>query len=286
MPRKGPVFGPPIRMEDLTPSQRLHVLATPAPGDPRMAWATEVRMEPLLEAVARANRDAETLISPLHVMVKAVDRAVAAHPAFGLRIVRGQVRPYGDRRVLVPVQTATGARAMLLERVDEKSVADISAEMWRRLLEPGPPDVGRGLHRRRYPFERVFGVHVAGALFRLGLRAMDRFGARLGGYGPGPGSPVLLDYLGSADVAPMTSHLPSRLPMEYPATTVTVGRPVTRPVVEDGAVVPGEVSSVTVQADHRFVDALELGRFVATLRRGLEDPAPLFEPAGDEAGEG
>ena len=49
------------------------------------------------------------------------------------------------------------------------------------------------------------------------------------------------------------------------------------PVVRDDAVVPGEVATLTLSADHRTLDGAVGGEFLRELKSLLEDPAPLFD---------
>jgi len=48
------------------------------------------------------------------------------------------------------------------------------------------------------------------------------------------------------------------------------------PVVEDGAVVPGQVMSLTLSVDHRPVDGVLAARWVAVLKELLEHPARIL----------
>ena len=48
------------------------------------------------------------------------------------------------------------------------------------------------------------------------------------------------------------------------------------PVVRDGQVVPGQVMTVTLSADHRIVDGMLAGRFLAELKALLERPVALL----------
>ena len=47
------------------------------------------------------------------------------------------------------------------------------------------------------------------------------------------------------------------------------------PVVEDGAVVPGERMTCTLSADHRAVDGAIGARLLAAFRRYVEDPLEM-----------
>lgn len=49
------------------------------------------------------------------------------------------------------------------------------------------------------------------------------------------------------------------------------------PVVRDDAIVPGEVATLTLSADHRALDGAIGGEFLRELKSTLEDPAQLFD---------
>ena len=48
-----------------------------------------------------------------------------------------------------------------------------------------------------------------------------------------------------------------------------------RAIVIDGVVVPGTVMAMTLSADHRAIDGVVAGRFLAMVRHGLEAPSGL-----------
>ena len=59
------------------------------------------------------------------------------------------------------------------------------------------------------------------------------------------------------------------------AAILAVGALVERPVVRDGAVVPGHVMPVTLACDHRILYGAEAAEFLGRLRALLEHPAAL-----------
>ncbi len=60
------------------------------------------------------------------------------------------------------------------------------------------------------------------------------------------------------------------------AAILAVGAVRDEPVVEDGAVVPGKVMTVTVSVDHRPVDGVVAARWLAALRELLEHPVRIL----------
>ncbi|WP_041594047.1 2-oxo acid dehydrogenase subunit E2 [Mycoplasma crocodyli] len=64
--------------------------------------------------------------------------------------------------------------------------------------------------------------------------------------------------------------------INYPELAIAgVGAIIDRPIVENGAVVPGKVMYITVAADHRWIDGAEVGRFASRVKELLETPEVL-----------
>ena len=270
-------FGPPLGLADLPPGNRLYLLACAASSDPTMVWGTEAELGPILEEAKRRNRDGTFLLTPVHFLVKAVERAMADHPEINRRILRGRVRPFQGRHLILSTQRRDGTAGIVrLKDVQEMGVEAIGRAIWSQLLAEG---AGRGLGevltRRRYPLFRLLGPRLSGVLFRRMLGWMDRRGRALSGFGLGPGAPVLVNYLGGRGMPPMRSFVPSRLPLGHALTSVTVGTPEERPVVRGEKIETRWLAPLYVRSDHRLVDGIQLGRFAGTLKSYLEHPEQL-----------
>ena len=271
-------FGPPIELGDLPPGNRLYLLACETSSDPTMVWGTDAEFEPLQEEAARRNRGGTFLLTPVHFMVKAVERALAEHPEINRRILAGRLRDYEGRHVSLSTQGKDGrASVVRVDNVQDKDVEQIGREIWARLLaerREAATLADRMLSRRRYPVFRMLGPQLSGAVFRRGMRWIER---RSGSDGStqGPGSAVLLNFLGGRGMPPMRSFVPSRLPIGHLMTSVTVGAPENRPVVRESGIEARSMMPVHVRSDHRLVDGIQLGRFTATLREYLEHPERL-----------
>ncbi|UWD34375.1 2-oxo acid dehydrogenase subunit E2 [Mesomycoplasma molare] len=64
--------------------------------------------------------------------------------------------------------------------------------------------------------------------------------------------------------------------INYPELAIAgVGSIVDRPVVKNGAIVPGKVMNLTVSADHRWIDGATVGRFATRVKELLEKPEIL-----------
>jgi pyruvate dehydrogenase E2 component (dihydrolipoamide acetyltransferase) len=60
------------------------------------------------------------------------------------------------------------------------------------------------------------------------------------------------------------------------AAILAVGGAMEKPIVKDGAVVPGHVMSCTLSSDHRIIDGAMAARYLQTLKGLLEAPATLL----------
>jgi hypothetical protein len=78
-----------------------------------------------------------------------------------------------------------------------------------------------------------------------------------------------LDFRGAP---PMTSYKPSRFPSEIQLSTITQGPVREQVVAVDGQPRVRRMAPLFIRADHRAVDAYELGEFVATLSRYFAEP--------------
>ncbi|UUM20153.1 2-oxo acid dehydrogenase subunit E2 [Mycoplasma sp. 1578d] len=64
--------------------------------------------------------------------------------------------------------------------------------------------------------------------------------------------------------------------INYPELAIAgVGAIIDKPVVKNGAIVPGKVMYITVAADHRWIDGAEIGRFASRVKELLEKPEVL-----------
>jgi hypothetical protein len=271
-------LGPPLDLAALPPGNRLYLLACGASSDPSMVWGTEVDMGAVMEEAARRNRDGTFLLTPVHFLVKAVERAVADHPEINRRILGGRVHSYAGRHIVVSTQKRDGTAGVVrLDDVQEMGVEAIGRAIWSQLLsERDAGGLGdRVLTRRRYPLYGLLGPRVSGALFRRALAWVDRRGSGIGRLGLGPGAPVLVNYLGGRGMPPMRSFVPSRLPVGHALTSVTIGASERRPVARGERIETRWMAPLHVRSDHRLVDGIQLGRFTGTLKACIEQPERL-----------
>lgn len=248
--------------------------ACPTPADPTIVWGSDVSVANLQAYLRQANAQSDVLISPAHVLVAAVGRCLRDHPEFNRRVVRRRVYNYRQINVLLPVQGGRkGPEVSLLLDVDRKPVAEIAREVWNHSRDLAK---GRALGNRD---ERIFrgipGI-LRGTLFRLMIRGNNLFHWPVALWGHRTSrAGTLINYLGHRGAPPMRFFKPSRFPNDAVTLNVTMG------AAETGGR-EGPVAPIIVRADHRLVDANQLGQFIADVREYILHPEQLEVTATPE----
>jgi pyruvate/2-oxoglutarate dehydrogenase complex dihydrolipoamide acyltransferase (E2) component len=207
-------------------------------------------------------RAAEPPLSLTAYIVAAVGRAAAAHPeVHAYRNWRGRlvVHHHVDVATLIEVSTAQGSfpLAHLVRDAERRDLSDISNEIRIARHDPSASPSG-SLFRKAAPWvSRIPGA--VSLFYRLAARSVrmrrmtgtvsvtsvGMFGGG-GGFGIGP---------------PTVQTL-----------TVLVGGISLRPWVRKDEIVVREILDLSVTVDHNVVDGAPAARFVADLRRLIEDP--------------
>jgi hypothetical protein len=266
---KWPLKPSPIPISE-TPTWALYYQAAcPAPSDPTMIWGTDVPTSKLDEFIRQANAQNDVVITPAHVLIWVVGQCLALHPEFNRRILHRRLYEFKQVNILMPVQGGKhGPEVCLITEVDQKPLSKIARDLWRhsRDLIKGTSDSQRD--------ERIFRAIPApfrGFLFRLMLAGTNwiNWPAALWGHRTLRAG-TMINYLGQRGAPPMRFFKASRFPNDTATLNVTMG-----PSQTDGENEPA--APLFVRADHRVVDAYQLGQFVADLRQYLADPLSLEE---------
>jgi len=285
---KWPLVSPSVRRVDL-PLYNLYYLHASGVGqtDPTMLWGTDVEVAPLQAYLRQQNQSSPVLISTAHVLLRATAVALARHPELNRRAVGRRVYAYRHVNVRMAFHNPRRGEVdvVLVERADERSLAETAGIVWKHLIEGtlGGSSFERDrrrLHRlpalafhaliRFYGWlDRMFPLPTLGRLDRL------RAGA------------VLVNDLSFRGAPSMRCYKPTRFPDESATLNVTLGPMEEKTVVRNGEIVASTVAPLFVRADHRITDAYGLGRFLATLREMLEDPARMeSQPRATTSDEG
>ena len=243
----------------------------PPQRDPTIVWGTEVDCTGLQSFLKELNSHSSTLVTPAHVLIAATGRALKSHPQFNRRILKRRIWSYKDVNIVMPFRPKTGLDVMFFGDVDQKSISDIAAEAWRNSHRPD--DEHEGVPQ---PIYMRFPRRLQGLLQPFHVWLVNHANLKVRGTNVRQrAASTMVNYFGHRGMAPLRSFKPSRLPYESVTLTVTMGAIEQRPVAVRGEVVIRPIAPIFVRADHRIVDAHEIGTFAETLRKLLGDPATL-----------
>jgi hypothetical protein len=257
------------------PYFNLHYLyGCSTPSDPTMVWGTEVDAEALTDYIRQRNETGDVLISPAHVLLQAVGRALARSPHLNSRVIRRRIHRFRELnvRAITYDPRRREVEIVLVKNADTLSLEQIARTLWKNQRKAAKGDSlehgDRRLIRRMPDFVVRWGLK-AYIWMERNLRLPSIRLNRLSN------APVVVNYLGFAGAPPMRMYKPSAYPNESSHLSVTMGPIETRPVVRNGELAVGRVAPLFVRGDHRLTDAYLLARFVAALRECLANPAAM-----------
>lgn len=259
------------------PFYNLHYLqACPRPTDPTIVWGTEVPAQPLNQFLRERNRGAKTLLSPAHLLVQAVGRALRRHPALNRRVVGRRI--FSFREVNVRAMTYNRQQnevdILLLQNVDLLSLEHIARVFWKSQLSVASGEASD--HSDKARLRNWLPGPLLGWMLRAFLFLDSKFNLpKVGRIDRTACSPVIVNYLAFSGAPPMRAYKASNYPHDSSTLSVTMGRAERAPVICDGEVKVGHVAPLFVRGDHRIASAYEIGQFTETLRRLLADPAQM-----------
>ena len=275
-----PLQTPAVAESEIPILNSYYLKACPTPSDPTMLWGTEVDTGRLNNYLQQKNANSSVLISGAHVLLRAVAESLLRYPKFNCRVLGQRLYRFRDINVLMPLQNRrTGeADVFLLKSADSRSVSEIAREVWQHSR-----NAARGEHAydgQTRLFRRI-PRWLSRWLLRLHLWTTNHLNRPINALNEQLRSaPVLVNYLSYNGAAPMRSFKPSRFPSDCWTLSVTMGPSERRPVADGDDVIIRSVASLFVRADHRIVDAYELGKFVDTLRSLLSDPWQMEQETG------
>jgi pyruvate/2-oxoglutarate dehydrogenase complex dihydrolipoamide acyltransferase (E2) component len=264
----------PLRSADISFINQQYLSCCDSTVDPTMVWGSEIEAENLLEFVKRCNRTAETLVSPAHLLVKAVADCMERFPELNARVIGGRIYRFRDIsvRIIHYGVASSEVNIVTLFKANQLSLEEVSQTLWqsqlqivqgghdrfdKRILEFGPQWFRNMISRTYWWLDR-----------KVRLPRINRIDRHLD-------SAVMVNYLGHAGLPSMKAYKPSKFPDESSLLNVTMGRIEPMAVVRNGQVVVRRMAPLFVRGDHRVTDAHQLGRFIAALRDKLEDTQAL-----------
>jgi len=247
--------------------------------DPTMVWGTEIDADALQVFLRERNRSGKVVLTTAHALIRATALALAQYPALNVRLVGRRIFAFRD----VSIRTAFVHRrtgeidVLLVAAADQKSLEQIGQEVWQRLLQAGrgkgPRDRDRGRLRETSPFWFRQLLRMYGFLDRhFRLPSVGRLDELRGGA-------AMVNDLSFPGAPPIRSYKPTRFPDPSDSLNLTLGAIESKVVARGDGFAETHVMPLFVRADHRLVDAYQLGRFVAAVRDLLSHPERLDAPA-------
>ncbi len=259
------------RLEDLSTWRRISLNAWGRPADPTVYGSIEINVARALAYLARVRATTGAHVTMTHLVAKALALAIRAFPQSNGIISRRRIylRDTVDIFVQVVSQGGEELGGMKVERVDERSLADIAREV--------SETADRIRQGRDHKVERTKHVvtRLPAALVRPFLRLIEfltydvgvdlsRFGVVRDGFGSAMVTNVAMFGLafGLAPLVPIT-----RVPI-----VVLIGEVQKRPWVDGDQLVVAPVVLLGCTFDHRLIDGAHSGKMAALLRQVVEDP--------------
>ena len=273
---KWPLVSRPLPNAEIPLYNRYYLHAPKASHvDPVIVMGTEFEADALLAFLQQKNRAGGTILTTAHALIRATGLALARYPEMNARVVGRSIRRFRDIGIRMAFfhRNAKEIDLMLIDGVDRKSIEEIAAEVWRRLLEAARGNGGRDrdlARMRKVPafwFRQM--MRFYGFLDRhFHLPAVSRLDELRGGS-------AMVNDLSHAGMPPLRSYKPSRFADGSDSINLTLGPVETRLVLREGKPVEVRVMPLFMRADHRLTDAYQIRRFLATVRETLQNPERL-----------
>jgi hypothetical protein len=278
---KWPLLGPAVPDRRLPYLNRLYLHAPAGvQNDPTMVWDTEIDADALRAFLREQNRDGRAaLITVAHALIRATALALAEFPEMNVRLVGRRIYAFRDINIRLPlVHRRNGdIDLLIIQGANSKSLEQIAKEVWQRLLQAAR---GQG-NRERY-------LTTARRIPGFWLRQILRLYFFLDRHFPLPTTGSLdsvraaaasVNDLSFPGAPPMRSYKPTRFPDPSDSLRLTLGPAENKVVARGDHFASVTIMPLSVRADHRLVDAHQLGRFVAAVRNLMNHPERLALPA-------
>lgn len=275
---KWPLQKQPVPYDKVPMYNRYYLHAPKAShADPVIVMGTEFEADALLAFLRERNRDGQVLLTTSHALIRASALALAKFPQMNVRLVGRRVYPFRN----ISIRTAFFHRGngeidiMLVPSANEKNLAQIGQEVWKRLVEAGRRAGGRDRELARMrrlpgyvfrPFLRFYGFLDRTFIIPTVSRLDELRG----------GSMMVNDLSGSG-APPLKMYKPSRFPDSSDSLNLTLGPAETKVIERDGRFVTVKVMPLFLRGDHRLTDAYEMGRFLSLVRDLMQTPQRLDE---------
>lgn len=254
--------------------------------DPIMVWGTEIDADALQSFLRERNRNGRIVITTAHALIRATALALEQSPKLNVRFVGRRLFAFRDVNIRMAFFHRRNSEMdlLMISNANLKSLEQIGLEVWQRLLQAGrgEGDRDRDLARLR---------RLPGFWFRQTLRLygfLDRHVRlpTLGRLDATRASCVTVNDLSFAGAPLMRSYKPTRFPDNADSFNLTLGPIEGKVVARSDQFVSINIMPLFLRADHRLVDAQQVGRFLAAVRDILSHPERLDTRADQSTGRG
>lgn len=265
--------------DDLPTFRRMAIGTWHAADDPTVYGTLEVRMDKAMAWIERYRARTGLRVTVSHLVARAVAEMLRENPDANalLRFHRLWLRKrIGVFLQVALVDEATGRAdlsGVTLYDLERKSMREVVTEMEEKVRH-----VRAGTDRTLEGSRRRFDL-IPQCLMNLVLRFVSFWMYDLNLPFPGmprdPFGSIVVTNVGALGLD--TAYVPL-LPFARVPMLLALGAVRAVPVVDNGAVVPGQVMKIHATFDHRYLDGVHLSRMAQLLRSWLEDPEAHFEP--------
>jgi hypothetical protein len=259
-----------------------------------LIWGTTVETESLDAFLVEQRAATGMIISPAHVLVRAVAESLRRHPEMNRRVFGRRVYQYNGVHITMPMlQTKSGeVECVYLHEAEKLSLPQIAERLWDEARQKATHVAAEKRRRRERSsmwnklidfgkWLSLEGTHL-GCRLAFGVGNRWRFPTIWHWQQELNGAGAFVNYLGFPDAPPLIAHKPASLPMNAYSVAVTLGRAEPRAVVVEGTVVARQQASLFVRSDHRIANGNQTAAFVSTLRSLLMNPRSLLELPAEE----
>jgi hypothetical protein len=250
------------------------------PVDPTIVWGTEIDADTLEAFLRERNRHGKVLITPVHALIRATALAFEQFPEFNVRVVGRRVYKFREVNIRMAFLHRYRQEVDLMVIGPEFliSLDKIALRVWDHILQAGRGKLARDRDVVRL---RIFSGFWMRRIFRI-YEFLDRhFPLPVVGRLDGTrNSCATINDLSFSGAPPLQSYKPSRFPSPNDSLNLTMGAAEKKVLERNGQFISVNIISLFVRADHRLVDAHQLGRFVGCVRDLMNNPERLNPQQG------
>jgi hypothetical protein len=275
-----PTHPHPVPLNELGWVNTLYLSQSTPRSDPTIIWGTSVEVEQLEAFLTEYGKAERVIVSPAHVLVRAVATALREHPALNRRVIGRRVYDYSDVNVVMPIlRTRHGeVDTLFFENADQLSVADVGRRLWSeardRAVAAAAARAPNSTPRRIPALLQKLRLHWIHRMAGVGFAIFNhlRIPNLFAWHQEMNAANAFVNYLGFPGAPPIISYKPSCLPINAFSLSVTMGPSQPQAVVVDNQIVIRRMAPLFVRVDHRIVNGQQAAGFVSTLRRFVADP--------------